>query len=54
MEGYAVAAFGARLDIPVRIVKQVSDDADERATRTWPETVAACARELAAWVAREL
>ncbi|GLY17059.1 nucleosidase [Kineosporia sp. NBRC 101677] len=53
MEGYAVAAAAQRLGLPVRLIKQVSDDADENSTRTWPETVAACAQVLADWVARE-
>jgi len=52
MEGYAVAAVGTRLGLPVRLVKQVSDEADENAAQTWPEAVAACARVLADWVAR--
>jgi adenosylhomocysteine nucleosidase len=54
MEGYAVAAVAQRLGLPVRLVKQVSDDADEHSAKTWPETVADCARVLADWVAREL
>lgn len=47
MEGYAVAAVGARLGIPVRIIKHVSDQADEHAARTWQQSVAASARVLA-------
>lgn len=54
MEGYAVAAAAARLGLPVRLVKQVSDEADEAAAQTWPEAVAACARILADWVSSEL
>ena len=54
MEGYAVAAVAHRLGLPVRLIKQVSDDADENSTRSWPETVSECARVLADWVAREL
>ncbi|GAB3280018.1 nucleosidase [Kineosporia babensis] len=54
MEGYAVAAAAARLDLPVRLIKLVSDDADENSARTWPETVSECARVLADWVQREL
>ncbi len=54
MEGYAVAAVAQRLDLPVRLIKQVSDDADENSVKTWPESVAECARVLADWVAREL
>ena len=54
MEGYAVAAVAERLELPVRLIKQVSDDADENSVKTWPETVAECARVLADWVAGEL
>ncbi len=54
MEGYAVAAAAQRAGLPVRLIKLVSDDADENSTRTWPETVRACARVLADWVEREL
>jgi adenosylhomocysteine nucleosidase len=51
MEGYGVAAVGARFGLPVRIVKQVSDDAGDNARRVWNETVTDCARILADWVA---
>jgi adenosylhomocysteine nucleosidase len=54
MEGYAVAAVATHLDLPVRLIKQVSDDADENSAKTWPETVSECARVLAGWVSREL
>lgn len=54
MEGYAVAAVAQRLGLPVRLVKQVSDDADENSAKTWPESVTECARVLADWVAGEL
>jgi adenosylhomocysteine nucleosidase len=51
MEGYGVAAAGARFGVPVRMVKQVSDDAGADARRTWNETITDCARILADWVA---
>ncbi|GAB6903439.1 nucleosidase [Kineosporia succinea] len=54
MEGYAVAAVGEHFGVPVRLVKQVSDDADESAAKSWPVAVAECARVLAGWVSREL
>ncbi|RJK94966.1 nucleoside phosphorylase [Vallicoccus soli] len=54
MEGYAVARAAAALGVPVRLVKHVSDAADERAPRTWPETVEACSRALGAWCAAAL
>ncbi len=50
MEGYAVAWAARTADIPVRLIKLVSDDAGEAAGRTWAETVAEHARTLAAWV----
>lgn len=53
MEGYAVAfaaaSFGARL----RLVKHVSDNADEGAL-DWPALVDASARELGAWLREHL
>ena len=54
MEGYAVAAVGARAGVPVRIVKEVSDNADASADRTWPDQVAVSARILAEWVSGNL
>lgn len=54
MEGYAVAAAGAASGVPTRLVKHVSDPADESAGDTWVEGVDACARVLAQWVATRL
>jgi adenosylhomocysteine nucleosidase len=51
MEGYALAAVAADAGVPLTMVKHVSDEADERAARSWLESVAASARELAAWAA---
>ncbi len=50
MEGYAVAATANRFGIPVRIVKVVSDGADDDAARDWPQTLQLCADRLASWV----
>ena len=50
MEGYAVAFACRRLDVPIRLVKHVSDTADDTA-RDWPAVVDASARVLGAWVA---
>ncbi|TCB93391.1 nucleoside phosphorylase [Micromonospora zingiberis] len=50
MEGYAVAATARRFGLPVRLVKQVSDEAGAGAERTWQESVDHCARLLAGWV----
>lgn len=54
MEGYAVAAAAHAAGIPVRLVKHVSDTADEGAAITWKESLEACARDLAAWVITHL
>ena len=54
MEGYAVAAAGAVLGVPTRLVKYVSDPGDEGAGDTWVEGVDACARVLAEWVGTRL
>lgn len=50
MEGYAVAWACRQLRVPVRLVKHVSDRADESAL-SWPEVVDASARVLGEWVA---
>lgn len=50
MEGYAVARVGQAHGIPVTLLKQVSDSADEDASTTWFEAVDRGARELAATV----
>jgi adenosylhomocysteine nucleosidase len=50
MEGYAVAFACRRLGVPVRLVKHVSDRADDAAF-DWPSVVDASARALGAWLA---
>ncbi|MFB9852605.1 nucleosidase [Micromonospora andamanensis] len=50
MEGYAVASTAHAFGVPVRVVKQVSDEAGAGADRTWKESVDGCARLLADWV----
>lgn len=50
MEGYAIVAVARRLGVPVRVVKYVSDQADESASTTWPEAVDHAAGVLAGWV----
>ena len=52
MEGYAVAFACARLGVPVRLVKHVSDNADESAM-DWPTLVDRSARALGSWLAAE-
>ncbi|MFM7064338.1 MAG: nucleosidase [Actinomycetes bacterium] len=54
MEGYAVARAALHAGVPVTVVKQVSDNADESAARSWRDTVDECAEALGAWVHREL
>ncbi len=49
MEGYAVAYACRQLGVPVRLVKHVSDNADESAL-DWPELVAASAAVLGEWL----
>ncbi|GAA1382058.1 nucleosidase [Catellatospora chokoriensis] len=50
MEGYAVAAAAAAYGVPLRMIKQVSDEADGEAVTGWAESVDVCARILAAWL----
>lgn len=49
MEGYAVAYACQRMGVEVRLVKHVSDNADESAL-DWPDVVAASAAALGAWL----
>lgn len=49
MEGYAVAYACHAFGVPVRLVKHVSDNADEGAF-DWPTLVAASALALGAWL----
>lgn len=49
MEGYAVVYACRRRGVPVRVVKHVSDEADE-AAMDWPSLVAHSAAELGRWL----
>jgi adenosylhomocysteine nucleosidase len=49
MEGYAVARAGAALGIPVRLIKHVTDSADDEAARNWATGVAESSRVLGQW-----
>lgn len=49
MEGFAVARVAAAMGVPVRLVKVVSDTADESAL-DWPDVVDGCARQLGEWL----
>lgn len=53
MEGYAVAYACRRLGVPVRLVKHVSDNADESAL-SWPDVVATSAKALGEWLGRHV
>ena len=53
MEGYAVAYAAREAGVPVRLVKHVSDAADEGAM-DWPTLVAASAAALGDWLDEHL
>jgi len=53
MEGYAVVYVAQQHGVPVRLVKHVSDNADETAL-DWPTQVDHSARHLGEWLARNL
>jgi len=53
MEGYAVAYVAGEFGVPVRLVKYVSDSADETA-HDWNTLVEHCARALGDWVSTSL
>jgi adenosylhomocysteine nucleosidase len=46
MEGYAIAAVCRAMGVPVRMLKAVSDGADEGAALDWPATLARCSAAL--------
>lgn len=50
MEGYAIALACTELGVPVRLVKVVSDNADDTA-HDWSAAVDGCARDLGRWLA---
>lgn len=52
MEGYAVVLACQSFGVPVRLVKHVSDEADEGALE-WATLVDRSARDLASWFAEE-
>ena len=53
MEGYGVAYACREFGVPVRLVKHVSDSADE-AAMDWPALVDASAKALGEWIRSEL
>ena len=46
MESYVYAWVAGKFGVPIRIYKAISDNAQDGATTTWDETVAACSVEL--------
>ncbi|WP_241833403.1 nucleosidase [Streptomyces caatingaensis] len=50
MEGYALVSVARRADVPIRLIKHVSDEAGAGAGQTWQESVDGCAKVLAEWV----
>lgn len=54
MEGYAIAKAAVAAGVPVTLVKQVSDNADGSAGRSWTETIDDCAEHLGAWARTHL
>ena len=54
MEGYAVAKAAAASEIPMTLVKVVSDPAGEESLRTWRETIDDCAAQLGTWLQENL
>ncbi len=54
MEGYAVAWVARTFGLPVTLVKQVSDQAEDGAAGTWKESLDECAERLGEWLQREV
>ncbi|SDS83712.1 nucleosidase [Corynebacterium timonense] len=52
MEGYALAAVCGEFGVPLTMLKQVSDNADESSDVSWPEALAAAAEDLHGALAR--
>jgi adenosylhomocysteine nucleosidase len=53
MEGFAIAQACSRFDVPCRLIKVVSDEADETAM-DWPARVDAAARSIGEWLERNV
>ena len=53
MEAYVYTWVAQRHDVPIRILKSISDDANEGAETLWDEVVAACSAELWEWFRAE-
>lgn len=46
METFALLWVAERFDVPIRVLRAISDTAQDGATTVWDETVAACSAEL--------
>lgn len=53
METYAYVWVAKRRGVPIRVIKSVSDNADEGSEKLWDEVVSECSRELWDWFRRE-
>jgi adenosylhomocysteine nucleosidase len=54
MEAYSVVVAAQRAGVPVRLIKLVSDEANEESVKTWAQTVEEHSRTLGAWIADNL
>ena len=54
MEGYSVVVAAQRAGVPVRLIKLVSDEANEESVMTWSDTVEQHSRTLSAWITDNL
>jgi adenosylhomocysteine nucleosidase len=54
MEAYALAAAAGCAGVPIRVVKHVSDQADEDAASSWRDTLQESAKALANWVVQNV
>lgn len=52
MEGYAIAAVGLHFGVPVTLLKQISDHADEATASGWADSLDECSRKIAEAVAK--
>ena len=50
MEAYALAAVANQAGVPIRVVKHVSDSANQGAAKSWRATMAGSAHALAEWI----
>ena len=50
MEGYAIAWVARRFDLPVSLIKMVSDQANKNAGKLWAEGVEECSKVMGAYL----